>query len=183
MHPPPAARPTPDPGLPQPAVPQGRPPYRKILLIGGAVLTGVSVFLPWVQVVLLGDVNLIQAIQTGQDNAGWFFVLLIEATAICALTAAFRPQAWATRVLAVIAGGLSVYFGIRILAGAGAQLAGTDGLASLAIGPYAQIAGCVLLVAGACLRVPRAGRQPGDHLPPPPGQPSAGPRAAPRPPA
>lgn len=119
----------------------------RMLVAGGGVALGISPFLTWVKVILLGNLSLFQLFSaTGRAN-GW---------------------AWG----AVVAGGTAVYVGLRegsagtvratglgigLLGGALAtyaliglrdELRDVHGLATVGIGPYVAIAGCVALVAG-----------------------------------
>jgi hypothetical protein len=140
------------------------------MLIGG-VLTGLSVFLPWIRV-FLGDVNLIQGVNLGQSGWLWIPVLLIEATAAFALVTAFGTRAVASRVFAVITGILASLFGVVFIIAGNSLLANTDGLAGISIGPYAQVAGSILVIVGALSKASAQPQPATSYTPPPPPPPT-----------
>jgi hypothetical protein len=118
------------------------------LVIGGGVALAVSPLLPWVKVVLLGDLSLFQLFEASGRSDGWAWIAVIAGLAAAVL--AFREANPLTvrRValgVGVLGGALAVY-ALGVLRD---EVSDASGLATVGIGPYVAVAGCVAMVVGA----------------------------------
>lgn len=119
-------------------------------MIGGGVAFALSPFLPWVKVILLGNLSLFQLFAAAgeSDWLAWAAVISGGATAATALRSTKPSTAWRTGLIVGFAGGaLAVY----ALANLKDGVEEARGLAALGIGPYVSVAGCVAMVAGALM--------------------------------
>lgn len=124
------------------------------LLLGGGVALAISPFLPWVKVILLGDLSLFQLFAAAghSDALAWGAVLGGGATAALAWTQGGSPAARGTALaVGILGGALALY----ALIGMRNELSEAHGLVTIGIGPYVSVAGCVAMVAGG-LRIRRA---------------------------
>lgn len=120
----------------------------RTLVLGGGVALAVSPFLTWVKVILLGNLSLFQLFDAaGRGNGlAWAAVLGGGAAAFVALrgrdSSTLRGVGFSVGLLG---GGLAIY----ALADLRHDLDEVQGLATIGIGPYVAVAGCVAMVAGA----------------------------------
>lgn len=134
---------------PQPAVEQR--PGREIatrLMIGGGVALAISPLLPWVKVVLLGDLSLFQLFEAAGRSDGWAWIAVI-AGLIAAVLAFRNANPLTVRRVALgvgLFGGALALYALGVLRD---EVSEAGGLATVGIGPYVAVAGCVAMVVGA----------------------------------
>jgi hypothetical protein len=117
------------------------------LIAVGAVALLVSPFFTWVNVVLLGNLDLFQYLQAGGHGTGlaWAAVALGVVAIVFAVTVKELPV---VRIVGILIGalvGLYAGFGLANLQHAVNQ---THGLAKLSWGPWLAFAGCATMVIG-----------------------------------
>jgi Protein of unknown function (DUF2510) len=122
----------------------------RMLVIGGGVALAISPFLTWIKVILLGNLSLFQLFEAAGRGTGWAWAAVLGGGA--AALAAFRSQnlstlRWAGFSVGLLGGALAIY----ALADLRHDLDEVQGLATIGIGPYVAVAGCVAMVAGAAI--------------------------------
>jgi len=125
----------------------GRP--RKFV-IGGGIALAISPFLPWVKVILLGNLSLFQLFDAAGRSSGlaWAAVLAGAGAAFFA----FRERKPTTvRAVGLSIGLLGGLLAVYALADLRSDIRDANGLATIGIGPYVAVAGCVAMVAGAIM--------------------------------
>lgn len=122
----------------------------RTLVLGGGVALAISPFLTWVKVILLGNLSLFQLFDAAGRGNGWAWAAVVGGGA--AALVAFRERD-SSRLRGVgfsvglLGGGLAVY----ALADLRHDLDEVHGLATIGIGPYVAVAGCVAMVVGALI--------------------------------
>lgn len=123
----------------------------------GGLLIGVSPVLPWLHVLLLGDVSLFEVARLGQ-GAPVPLVLLPAALVICGLTsiiaALVLQEGIAARATAIVLLATAAAIGGLLLAGLLKALAGAGELASIDIGPWIDLAGAFIMFWGVVVPPP-----------------------------
>lgn len=116
-------------------------------VIGGGVAFALSPFLTWVKVVLLGNLSLFQLFTAANESdwLAWAAVLCGGGTAIATLRSKKASTVWRAGLAVGFAGGILAVYALASLRDAVEQ---TSGLATLGIGPYVSVAGCVAMVVG-----------------------------------
>jgi hypothetical protein len=123
-------------------------------VIAGGIALAVSPFLPWVKVILLGNLSLFQLFEAAGHSAtlAWAAVIAGGSTAI----ATYRTGELSTiRRAGLIVGALGGILSLYALVGLRNSLEDVHGLAAVGIGPYVAVAGCLAMVIGA-LKAKRA---------------------------
>lgn len=110
----------------------------------------ISPFLPWVDVILLGNLNLFQLFEAAgrSDGLAWGAVLGGGATAFVGWREGSSTVVRATGLGVGILGGLLAFYALGNLRH---EISEIQGLASVGIGPYVALAGCLAMVVGALL--------------------------------
>jgi len=131
---------------PAPAQPRLNDRSRK-LVIGGGVAFAISPFLPWVKVILLGNLTLFQLFSAAGRSDGWAWAAVFAGGA--AAIVAFRTQdpkpiRLAGLLVGVIGGLVAAY----ALIGLRHEIRDAHGLAALGIGPYVSVGGCIAMAIG-----------------------------------
>ncbi|MDX6635749.1 MAG: hypothetical protein QOF06_1952 [Solirubrobacterales bacterium] len=127
------------------------------VIIGGIALA-ISPFLPWVRVILLGNLSLFQLFEAAGHSAtlAWATVIAGGATGVTA----YRARTVSTiRLTGVIVGVLGGLLAVYALIGLREELNDAQGLATVAIGPYVAVAGCAAMAIGGW--VAKTARDPG----------------------
>jgi len=121
-----------------------------MLVLGGGVGLSLSPFLTWVKVVLLGNLSLFQLFAAaGRSNAlAWAAVL---AGGIAVLLAWRHDSIAIVRAAGLAVGVLGGVLALYALVGLRHDLREAHGLATIGIGPYLAVAGCVAMAAGALM--------------------------------
>lgn len=152
--PPPGWRPP--PGWPPPpagwqwCVPEvGRISRGPRIVVGiGAALLGLSPFLPWIRVVLLGDLSLFDLFVSSGHSPLVVWLLVVAAIGLVVLASAVRPAPVLRVVVNLVGAGASVIV-VLLTVGALRGVGQASGFAGLGPGPVLAIAGAVTtLVAG-----------------------------------
>lgn len=131
---------------PPPAAPSSRD-WPRNLVIGGGTAFAVSPFLPWVKVILLGNLTLFQLFSAADrsDALVWVAVLAGGAAAVTAIrNRGPRPIRIAGLLVGVIGGIIAAY----ALIGLRHDIRDAHGLAALGIGPYISVGGCIAMAIG-----------------------------------
>jgi hypothetical protein len=125
------------------------------VLCGGIGLA-LSPFLTWVNVVLLGNLSLFQLFSAAgrSDALAWAAVL---GGGIAAFVAWRQSSTAPVRAAGLVVGLLGGVLAIYALVGLRHGIREAHGLATVGIGPYLAVAGCVAMVVGAVMI---GGRQP-----------------------
>jgi hypothetical protein len=128
----------------------GRDRSKTLIALGGVAL-GISPFLTWVNVVLLGSLNLFQLSEAAGHRSGgaWAAVLVGAASALGAWTANSHARA---RLIGVVVGSLAGAIAILVLIGMVQDVRQTAGLVRLSYGPWVAILGCLAMVVGGLMR-------------------------------
>jgi hypothetical protein len=122
----------------------------RMLVLGGGAALAISPFLTWVKVVLLGNLSLFQLFDAAGRGDGWAWAAVAGGGA--AIWVALRKRDSSTLrgvgfSVGLLGGALAVY----ALADLRHDLDEVQGLATIGIGPYVAVAGCVAMVAGALI--------------------------------
>ncbi len=128
--------------------PRGPLDGARMLVVAGGIALAVSPLLPWVDVVLLGNLNLFQLLNLdGRSKALAWLVLL---AGVAAGGVAFRARQVGTVRVAALAialiGGLVVSVKLSTLH---REVSNAHEFAAVGIGPYVALAGCLAMVVGA----------------------------------
>jgi hypothetical protein len=128
----------------------GRDRSKTLIALGGLAL-GISPFLTWVNVVLLGSLNLFQLTQAAGHRSGmaWAAVLIGGASAFGAWTANSHTRA---RLIGVVVGSLVGAVAILVLIGMVHDVRQSAGLVHVSYGPWVAILGCLAMVVGGLMR-------------------------------
>lgn len=120
-----------------------------MVIIGGVGLA-ISPFFAWVRVILLGDLSLFQLFEAAGRPTGWAWIAVLAggATAVVALRGG-SPAV--VRGTGLSVGLLSGALAILALQGLSEELRDAHGLATVGIGPYIAIGGCLAMVIGAVM--------------------------------
>lgn len=134
---------------PSPAAqPQRRRETSVRLMIGGGVALAISPLLPWVKVVLLGNLSLFQLFDAAGRSDGWAWIAVIAG--LTAAVLAFREgkptTVWRVALGVGLLGGALALYALVVLRD---EVSEASGLATVGIGPYVAVAGCVAMVIGA----------------------------------
>jgi len=122
----------------------------RILVIGGGVGLAISPFLTWVKVILLGNLSLFQLFEAAGRGTGWAWAAVLGGGT--AALAAFRDRNPSTlRGVGFSVGLLGGALAIYALVDLRHDLDEVQGLATIGIGPYVAVAGCLAMVAGALM--------------------------------
>jgi Protein of unknown function (DUF2510) len=120
------------------------------IVIGGGVALAISPFLTWVKVILLGNLSLFQLFDAaGRSSAlAWGAVVAGGAAAVVA----FRDRNPTTirgtgLVVGLLGGALALYALVDLRE----ELREAHGLATVGIGPYIAVGGCLAMVIGALM--------------------------------
>lgn len=136
----------------------GRP--REITLIGvGGALLGASPFLPWIHVVLLGDVNLLQLIDLGHGSPVAGYAVSVAGVGV-ALAAALGLSWTALRTLSITVAVLVGLLGGDYSLGLFRAVQDSKGLASAGIGVAFAVLAVILLIVPAVLLREATGMHP-----------------------
>jgi hypothetical protein len=125
----------------------GRP---RLLVCGGGVALAFSPFLTWVKVVLLGNLSLFQLFQAAGRGDGWAWAAVVAGgvAVFVALRAGSSSRVrWTGLAVGLLGGALAIYALVDLRHG----IDEAQGLASIGIGPYVAIGGCVAMVVGGAL--------------------------------
>lgn len=127
------------PQLPQPL------PLKSVnvwLAVGSGMLA-LAPFLTWVNVVLLGSLNLFQLFRAGDTTQAWPWLVVVAAVfvGVLAITAAHRARV-AGILVGLLVGGLGTLWAIGLVE----SVNDTHGLASIGAGPFFAVAGAVIMV-------------------------------------
>jgi hypothetical protein len=128
------------------AAPRGR--GRLVVGIGGLALA-VSVFLPWLNLALQGDLNLFQTLHALGDGQGigWVALLLGSGVTLLAFVLEER-QVQPVGVLVGLFGGLgAIFWALHLVS----VVHHTEGFSSLSIGPWVAVAACAAMFVGGML--------------------------------
>jgi hypothetical protein len=117
--------------------------------VGGSALV-ISPFLPWVDVILLGNLNLFQLFEAAghSDALAWGAILGGGASAFVGWREGSSKIVRATGLGVGILGGLLAFYALGNLRH---EIREIQGLASVGIGPYIALAGCIAMVVGALM--------------------------------
>jgi hypothetical protein len=124
------------------------PRDRPRALVGfGAVALAISPLLSWVNVVLLGSLNLFQLSQAAGHSRGlaWSAVLVGGASALGAWTASTRSR---LRLIGAVVGLGAGLVAVLALVNMVHDVRQAHGLARVSYGPWVAIFGCVAMVVG-----------------------------------
>lgn len=112
------------------------------LVMAGGGLLSISVFLPWVHVILLGDLSLMQLADMSHQHTG---ALLIVIAGLASASIAFaQPERIHLRFwISIIAALLGIFYGYEIIHSVNA-----DGFIKIQNGAYLAILAGVLLIVG-----------------------------------
>jgi Na+/pantothenate symporter len=124
----------------------GRDRPSTVVALGGVAL-GISPFLTWVNVVLLGGLNLFQLAEITGHRTGlaWSAVIVGGASAFGAWRAKSRRRTW---LIGVVVGLLAGAVAILMLIGMVRDVRQAEGLARVSYGPWVAVLGCAAMVAG-----------------------------------
>lgn len=142
---------------PLPARASRKPPLSaggKLLMTGGIAL-GVSPLFTWLNVVLLGSLNLFQLFRANGDKPTLAWGAVIAGAAVAVVAYQDRSRAtrhWLGLAAGLGAGALAVY----ALSGLRHGVERSAGLVTVGTGPYIAIAGCLAMIVGALLPEPAA---------------------------
>ena len=126
-------------------------------LVGfGGVALAVAPFLPWVKVILLGNLSLFQLFDAAGRGNGWAWAAVVAGGA-AALVALREREPSTMRGTGFAVGLLGGAVAIYALLDLRHDLQEVQGLAAIGIGPYIAVAGCVAMVAGAVMARRRTG--------------------------
>lgn len=118
---------------------------RLIIAAGGAALA-ISPFLPWVQVVLLGNLDLFQLYDTLGRSGGRAWVAVLAGVVIAFVAVRERsPLVWVAAIGVGVVGGV---LAIVMLESLLREVRAVHGLATVGLGPYVAVGGCVAMVIG-----------------------------------
>jgi hypothetical protein len=124
----------------------------------GGILVAVSPVLPWLNVVLLGNLDLFDAANLAQSGR-LPLVLLPIALVACGIAAVIAGiglrQGLAARLTAVVLLIVAGVLGGLLLAGLLQAIPNTLGLAHIGVGPWIDLAGAFVMLAGAIVPPPR----------------------------
>lgn len=121
----------------------------RLVGVGGLGLA-IAPFLPWVKVVLIGNLTLFQLYEVAGSSKTlpWLSVCAGAATAAAAFLHRERSMTFVVGICVGLAGGaLALY----ALIGLRSDIEGAHGLAAVGVGPYVAVAGCVSMVVGALM--------------------------------
>jgi hypothetical protein len=129
------------------------------LVIGGGIALAISPFLTWVKVVLLGDLSLFQLFHATGRSSGWAWAALLAGGLVAG--AGFRERKPSTlRGIGLSVGLVAGVMAIAELEALLHDVREAHGLATVGIGPYIAVGGCLAMVVGALMVGSSAGRQP-----------------------
>lgn len=129
------------------------------LVIGGGAALAISPFLTWVKVVLLGDLTLFQLFDAAGRSRRWAWGAV--AAGGTAAYVGYQERSIAVRFITAIAVGvIGGVYAVIALTGLRHDIQEAHGLAAVGIGPYVAIGGCIALVVGAVMVMPRRSRPP-----------------------
>lgn len=121
-------------------------PSRVSLICGGAALA-ISPFLPWVKVILLGNLSLFQLFEAAGGSAGVAWAAVFGGGAAAVVPFVDR-KTLTTRLVGLTVGLLGGLLAVYALVDLRHDLRDAEGLAAIGIGPYVAVAGCVAMVIG-----------------------------------
>ncbi|WP_143249997.1 MULTISPECIES: hypothetical protein [Amycolatopsis] len=123
----------------------------------GGLLIGISPLVPWLHVVLVGNVNLLDAAQLGSGGSVPL-VLVPAALVVCGLTSLIAAlvlrEGLAARGTAVILLASAGAIGGLLSVGLLKALTGTGELASIGLGPWIDLAGAFVMLLGVVVPAP-----------------------------
>lgn len=139
-------------GAPRPRPTTTKPefePARVTVICGGAALA-ISPFLTWVKVVLLGNLTLFQLFNATGRSSGWAWAALLAGGLVTG--AGFNER----RPFTLRGIGLSIGLAAGVIAIVTLErmlddLRETQGLATVGIGPYVAVGGCLAIVIGSLM--------------------------------
>jgi hypothetical protein len=118
-----------------------------MMIAGGGAALAISPFLTWVKIVLLGSLSLFQLADASNGSSSWAWAV-VGGGAVAAVLAATERDPRALRWIGVgvsALGALVAYYGVVTLRD---DVEGASGLATIGIGPYVSLGGCLALAAG-----------------------------------
>ena len=145
---------------------QGRSAERWLIVIGGALLSAAA-FVPWVHVVLLGDLSLLQLLSAAKESPVLGFVPCVTGVSII-LIELLAGGAAAGRGVVLALGSLTALLCGDLVLNLVHAVGQADGLAGLGIGSFATGTGCALVIVPAIvslLRAPPTETEPGISSP------------------
>ena len=127
-----------------------------MIVVGGLALA-ISPFLTWVNAILLGGLNLFDALQiTGRsEGIAWTGVSMGGAAALIALASSHQRV---VRYASICVGLVSGVGSLWVLDTITSDVRVVDGLAQLSYGPWVAILGCCSVLAGGLLTTRRRSR-------------------------
>lgn len=120
------------------------------LVGGGGLGIAIAPFLPWVKVVLIGNLTLFQLYEVAGSSKTlpWLSVCAGAGTAAAAFLHRERFMTFVVGIcVGLAAGALALY----ALIGLRRDIEDAHGLAAIGVGPYVAVAGCVSMVVGALM--------------------------------
>jgi hypothetical protein len=122
-----------------------------MIVIGGLALA-ISPFLTWVNAVLLGGLNLFDALQiTGRPEfIAWIGMSMGGAAALIALASPYQRVVRYASICAGLVSGIGSFWVLNTIT---SDVRVMDGLAQLSYGPWVAILGCCSILAGGLLSV------------------------------
>jgi hypothetical protein len=123
----------------------------RTLVIAGGALLGISPFLTWVNVVLLGGLNLFQLLDAAgkPQTLAWLAIAIGAAVIGIGLK---QENLKTVRILGFILGLVAGSYAALILIAWTHDLRQADGLAQISYGPWVALFGCVLMVVAMFVR-------------------------------
>lgn len=127
----------------------GRGRGQPLIALGGVALA-ISPFFTWVNVVLLGGLNLFQLFNAGGHPSGWAWAVVIAGGAVALDTGILGNEA-RSRIIGVMVGLFVGALAAIVFVGLIRDVRHADGLASISYGPGIAFLGCAVMVIGGLL--------------------------------
>jgi hypothetical protein len=121
-----------------------------MVVVGGGVALAISPFLTWVKVILLGSLSLFQLFDAAGRSSGLAWGAVVAGGAAAAVAFKGRNAA-AVRGVGMAVGLLGGALALYALVGLREELQEAHGLATVGIGPYVAVGGCLAMVVGALM--------------------------------
>jgi hypothetical protein len=117
-----------------------------VIAIGGVALAG-SPFLTWVNVVLLGGLNLFELLRISGRPTGLAWIAVGVGALVVCLSLLSDDQG-SVRVVAVVAGAVVGFPALLLVAGMVDEVRQTHSLVRVTIGPWVGLLGCLGMLVG-----------------------------------